>query len=80
MESSVSPVLNGDTAKKTNILSITKLNDLHKLLEAHFGPEWKSNWKLKIYTKLSLRNPEDQFDESDPYIDQGLWEDVTKIV
>jgi len=65
--------------KKTNILPIRKFNDVHKLLEAHFGPEWKSNSELEYYIKLSLRIPEDQFNEPEPYCEY-LREDFTKIV
>jgi len=51
-------LFNADIVKKTNILPIAKFNDVHKLLEAHFGPEWKSNSELEFYTKLSLGNEE----------------------
>jgi len=36
-------LFNADIVKKTNILPIVKFNDVHKFLEAHFGPEWNSN-------------------------------------
>ena len=72
-------LFNADIVKKTNILPIAKFNDVHKLLEAHFGPEWKSNSELEFYTKLSLGNPEEQSDEPEPYCEQVL-EDVTETV
>ncbi|KAE9525019.1 hypothetical protein AGLY_015069 [Aphis glycines] len=72
-------LFNADIVKKTNILPIAKFNDVHKLLEAHFGPECKSNSELKFYTKLRLGNPEEQSDEPDPYCEEVL-EDVTETV
>lgn len=72
-------LFNANIVKKTNILPIAKLNDLHKLLETHFGPEWKSNSEFEFYAKLSLGNPEDQSDDPEPYCEL-VREDVTEIV
>lgn len=52
---------------------------MHKLLEAHFGPEWKSNPELEFYTKLGMINEKDQSDEPEHYCEQ-VPEDVTEFV
>jgi len=52
---------------------------VHKLLEAHFGPEWKSNKELEFYTKLSLGNSDEETDEPEPYCKQVL-EGDTEVV
>jgi len=42
-------LFNADIEKKPIFYLLQKFNDVHKRLEAHFGPEWESNSEFEFY-------------------------------
>lgn len=51
---------------------------MHKLLEAYFGPDWKSNLQLEFYTKL--KSNMDNTVEIEPYCEEEVETEIVESV